>query len=190
MQLRNIILPAMFALAVLLLVGLVLQARGSVDVEIDDQALAQARAVHERHQRRASPPPSRPSPSPSPSPRRREAPSRPAASPPAREDIRPSKAAAAPGLAKVMVDPEGEPSLKQQMDNANSLYDKANYESAQAAALEILAEHPKNIRMLRIAVSTACIMAEFEKAEMYYERLPTRDQRQMARRCKKYGVEF
>lgn len=80
--------------------------------------------------------------------------------------------------------------LKNQMNEANRFYDKADYEGARDAALEVLGNNPDNVRMLRIVVSTSCIMAEEEMATRYYQSLPDRDQRQMARRCARYGVEF
>lgn len=80
--------------------------------------------------------------------------------------------------------------LKNQMNQANRYYDKADYEGARDAALEVLANNPDNVRMLRIVVSSSCIMAEEEMAARYYETLPDRDKRQMANRCSRYGIEL
>ncbi len=80
--------------------------------------------------------------------------------------------------------------LKNQMNEANRFYDKADYEGARDAALEVLTSSPDNVRMLRIVVSSSCIMAEEEMATRYYAALPDRDKRQMARRCTRYGIEL
>ena len=78
--------------------------------------------------------------------------------------------------------------LKSQMNEANRLYDKAEYEGARDAAIEILIASPENVRMKRIVVSSSCIMGDEDIAAKYYEDLPPRDQRQMDRRCKRYGI--
>ena len=74
------------------------------------------------------------------------------------------------------------------MAEANQLYDRGDFLTAEEAALEVLAKHPNNIRMLRIVVSTSCATDNVAKAREYYARLPARDQRQMARRCGNWGV--
>lgn len=73
---------------------------------------------------------------------------------------------------------------------ANHLYDRGDYESAAQIADEILKDDPDNARVLRIAASSACVMGEAEKAKSYYARLSPRDQRKIARRCQRYGIEF
>lgn len=81
--------------------------------------------------------------------------------------------------------------LKERMDDVNSLYDKADYERARDAAVKVLEEFPKQVRMLRVAISTSCLMGDQEQAAQYFERLERdRDRRQMARRCARYGIEF
>jgi hypothetical protein len=86
---------------------------------------------------------------------------------------------------------DGDGSLKQRMDGANKLYDRSEYEDAREAALEVLDGNPKQARMLRIVVSTSCIMGDHEVAAEYFDKLPSvRDKKQMARRCSRYGVEL
>ncbi len=80
--------------------------------------------------------------------------------------------------------------MKTQMNEANRLYDKADYEGARDSALEILEASPHNVRMKRIVVSASCIMGDEDPAREHFGTLPTRDQRQMARRCKRYGIDF
>jgi len=73
---------------------------------------------------------------------------------------------------------------------ANHLYDRGDYEGAAQLAEEILKDDPDNARVLRIAASSACVMGDAEKAKGYYARLQPRDQRKIARRCQRYGIEF
>jgi hypothetical protein len=80
--------------------------------------------------------------------------------------------------------------MKSRMNAANALYDKADYEAARESALEVLATSPDNVRMKRIVVSSSCIMGDEGPAREHFSALPTRDQRQMARRCQRYGIEF
>lgn len=180
-QARSIILWALSGVASVLLVGLAVAARGGAEVEIDDQALAEARAAHQRRQARVPAAPAAPRSDwrpPRSSSRRQPPPRR----------VAPA-AATAPDEPRLSAREVAE-SLDDRMDGANALYDRGDYIGAKEAALVILEEHPENIRMLRIAVSVACMMGEVDEAQGYYDRLPARDQRQMARRCKKYGVEF
>jgi len=100
-------------------------------------------------------------------------------------------AGAAAGGAVAAEDAEEDPAtLPAKMTEASRLYDRGDYEGARVVADEVLAEQPDNVKMLRVAVSCACIMGEPDRARTYYDRLPERDQRQMARRCRRYGVEF
>jgi hypothetical protein len=80
--------------------------------------------------------------------------------------------------------------LKKRMARANRFYDRGAYEEAKQAAMEILKESPRNIRMLRIVVSTACVMGDPAIAKQYSARLPRRDLNQMKRRCKHYNVNL
>ena len=76
------------------------------------------------------------------------------------------------------------------MKAANKAYDKGDYPTAEDAALEILKDSPRNIRMLRIVVSTSCIMGNAEQAKSYISSLPTRDQTQLRTRCSNWGLEL
>ncbi len=81
--------------------------------------------------------------------------------------------------------------LRDQMGGANKLYDKADYDGARDAALDVLEGHPNQVRMIRIVVSSSCIMGDHEVAEEYFGKLKRgRDRKQMARRCGRYGVEL
>jgi len=77
------------------------------------------------------------------------------------------------------------------MKGANQLYDKADYEGAREAALEVLEDSPGQVRMLRIVVSSSCIMGDHDVAEEYFDKLKgNRDRDQISRRCGRYGVEL
>lgn len=73
---------------------------------------------------------------------------------------------------------------------ANQLYDRGDYEGAMASADDILKTEPDNARALRIAISSACVLGNEDKARTLYSRMTPRDQRKISRRCKRYGIEF
>jgi hypothetical protein len=80
--------------------------------------------------------------------------------------------------------------VAQNMTEANRLYDRGDYEAAGQMAKDVLKAQPQNVKMLRIAASTACILGDASEARAHYEKLPPGDQEQIARRCRRYGVEF
>ena len=92
--------------------------------------------------------------------------------------------------ARIATNNEPSAGLKQLMDAANKHYDRGDYESALQNAMNILKENPNNIRMLRIVVSSSCIMGEGDQARDYAKRLPQRDKKQLAGRCQRYQIEL
>jgi hypothetical protein len=44
--------------------------------------------------------------------------------------------------------------------------------------------------MMRIVVSTSCMMGDEDQARRYYGSLPERDKMQMATRCDRYGIKL
>lgn len=76
------------------------------------------------------------------------------------------------------------------LDEANRLYDRAEYEEARALALAVLREQPTSVRMRRIVVSASCIMGDSQTAQTHYLLLPTTDRADMQRRCARYGTAF
>ena len=76
------------------------------------------------------------------------------------------------------------------MDQANTLYNRSEYEQAFEVALKVLEDDPENIRMLRVAVSSSCAMGETATATQYIDKLPERHRESMRRRCKKFGTEL
>lgn len=80
--------------------------------------------------------------------------------------------------------------LREGLSEANRLYDSKDFEGAVAKAKEMLAEAPGNVRMLRVIVSSACMMGDTAMAKEYQEKLPPHDQRQMQTRCARHGIEL
>ena len=80
--------------------------------------------------------------------------------------------------------------LNSAMEETNRFYDRADYESALQAALKVLERTPGNVRMLRVIVSSSCIMGDPDKASMYWRQLPEADRAQMSARCARYNVTF
>ncbi len=197
MEARKIIFAAVGALILLLTVLLYLKATGEHTSGASEDELAKAKREYERSQIASPRTPSRIA-----TPRRASTNATPSASPPVRTETfsEPSNHPQKPTLAAVpspnadMVrsrEPaqDGEPSWQQQLRSVNKLYDRKNYEEARTSALELLEKDPENRRMLRVVVSSSCIMAEPEVAKTYYDKLPERDQTTMRKRCERYGVD-
>ena len=73
---------------------------------------------------------------------------------------------------------------------ASELYGTGDYETALARATEYLKQDPDNERMLRIATSSNCILGDAAGARAYFGRLSPRGQREIARRCSRYGIDL
>ena len=77
------------------------------------------------------------------------------------------------------------------MTMANKMFDRGDYDDAMKQALKMLESDPKNPRMLRIVVSSACFMGDPDKAQKYWSLLSDdRDRSQMSVRCGRYGITF
>ncbi|MCP4447947.1 MAG: hypothetical protein GY811_21820 [Myxococcales bacterium] len=188
MQVRSIILGAIGAIVIIAFFKLVFDSQGRRDAVVGDVELKKALAEHERDEKRAS----RGADLPSAPTKVRKPKARASAAASAERDGE-TESAAKPFSKPppLSVDrPSKDPDSKSSMDEANNLYDGAEYEGAREAALSLLEENPKNVRMTRIVVSSSCIMGDEEIATKHFSDLPPRDQRQMSRRCKRYGIEF
>ena len=187
MQVRSIILGALGAIVTLVFVKLVFDSQGGKAVAVDEGELERAISEYRRTEAKN---------------RVSEAPTkttirRPKAKTGAASDVGKTSATekrepfvAPPPPRQEVEEPSDEVDLKSKMDDANRLYDRADYEGARDAAVELLSSEPTNVRMMRIIVSSSCIMGDEEVATKHFSDLPARDQRQMARRCKRYGIEF
>jgi hypothetical protein len=72
-------------------------------------------------------------------------------------------------------------------------YDTGDFESARATAVEALAMNLGpwgKERMLRVAASSSCFMGEPDQARQHYDQLTPRGQRDIAKRCRRMGIEF
>lgn len=184
MQVRSIILGALAVPVIFGFFKLVIDVEGDKKAAVDDAELERALSQYERRDRARSAEPSMPSTS----GRSRKAATR--RTTPEPEEVETIEATGSEEAREFEEPLREAANLNERMADANRMYDKGDYETSRDAALEILQEHPENVRMLRIVVSSSCIMGEPELATKYYEVLPARDQRQMARRCERYGVEF
>lgn len=75
---------------------------------------------------------------------------------------------------------------------AYSAYDRQEFEEAKASAAKALASDPKNVRALRIMVSTSCIEGSAVDAQKYFDQLPEgQDRADMRKRCgRDYNIVF
>jgi hypothetical protein len=87
-------------------------------------------------------------------------------------------------------DPANNPDFDAAMLEANKLYDRHNYEDARGLALKLLDKQPGTVRMLRVVVSSSCILGDGETAQKYWTQLPDFDRGQMTTRCERFGVTF
>jgi hypothetical protein len=86
--------------------------------------------------------------------------------------------------------PSPDVDLDAAMDEANKLYNDSDYEGATRQALRVLGKSPGNVRMLRVVVSSGCMMGDVDQATKYYDQLPPSDQSDMARRCERFEIHF
>lgn len=93
------------------------------------------------------------------------------------------------GLVYLFLDVTADAELAEEMALASKYYDGNDYEAAQKQALRVLAKEPENTRMLRVVVSSACMMGDADTATKYFPSLPAgRDQRDMVKRCSRYEI--
>jgi hypothetical protein len=117
----------------------------------------------------------------------RSAPSAPSA-PPQRSEPAPALSGADDAIAEELAKPN--PKLDAVMAEANKAYDRGDLDDAKSIALKVIAKDPSNVRMLRIAVSAACMDGDSTEAQKHYQALPLPDREQMKVRCARYGVTF
>ena len=169
-----------------LVLYLFIEVRAEPDIEVDPEKLAEARERTAVRQRPSSPPASSPVTWRAPEPKPQKEPASQSAAPQ-------PLAAAGMSMKSISATPpelEGKPFVTK-VKEARRLYGRRRYEQAYALAVELLEEEPRNRRVLRVVVASACIMAMPDEAAKYYERLSLpRDRRQMHRRCQAYGVEL
>jgi hypothetical protein len=150
--------------------------------------------VPKQDRRPAPPPDERPEQEPEKQPEKVAA-TRTVAQRPVREAA-PEKASPPPEAPQLSGDPVADelskpnPKLDAVMAEANKAYDHGEFDDAKSIALKVLAKDPSNVRMLRIAVSSACIDGDSTEAQKHFLSLPNSDREQMKVRCARYGITF
>jgi hypothetical protein len=80
------------------------------------------------------------------------------------------------------------------MDEANKLYDGNDYEAAARQAIRVLGktdlDKKDRTRMLRIVVSSSCMMGDVDQATQYFDELPAKDQGDMVKRCERFQIQL
>jgi hypothetical protein len=71
---------------------------------------------------------------------------------------------------------------------ANRLYDRGDYDGARQMATKLLGEAPGNVKLVRVVVSSSCIMGDGDVARKYAAQLPATDLEQMVDRCSKFEI--
>jgi len=84
------------------------------------------------------------------------------------------------------------PSVEQSdtLTEANKLYDKGDFDGARALAQKMLVDLPGNVKMLRVVVSSSCILGEGDVAQQYVGQLPPGDHAAMVARCAKFQIDL
>ncbi|HUH03814.1 MAG TPA: hypothetical protein VML75_17585 [Kofleriaceae bacterium] len=202
MQIRRIILAAA-VVGVLGLVALVVLGLRDPDAGADVPAdrIAEARAEYERRTKLAGGEVGAPTPSPPAVKRTPREPVRPEQpedrvfekqprEEPAKR-ARPERVALGMRQPAISMSAAGsDPELKKRMDEVSAAYDSGDYPTAHQLAIEVLGDSPRNIKMLRVVVSTSCSQGEGDLARKYAELLPERDRKAMATRCTRWGVDL
>lgn len=85
---------------------------------------------------------------------------------------------------------EPDPAHEENLLEANKLYDKGDFEGARGLATKMLSKVPGNVRMLRVVVSSSCIMGEADVAKQYAVQLPAPDLEAMKARCSKFQIDL
>lgn len=163
------------------------------EVEVPQTELAKARIAYERRQPEPAParpdtgrlggvahPAARPA---KPPPDRRAEPETGAA-----EDV--SELTAAFGEPAAF--PEGA-DFRAKRKYVRRIYDRKRYPSALELAVKLLEERPRDIFLLRVAVSAACFIGEPDVARAHWQRIRLRGKRarrKLVDRCAEYGVEL
>jgi hypothetical protein len=76
------------------------------------------------------------------------------------------------------------------VEQVRTAYDHGDFESALDLAERFLSQDPKNDYVKRVAVVAACAMGEEAVAQKHYNETIPRDQPVVAKRCRRYGIQF
>jgi hypothetical protein len=194
-QLRTIALVTATVVVVGALLVLFIRVRSEQEIVVSEDALSEARARYERARsgtrERASEPSfqadrsamaSRPS-------------QRPPMEEPAASDLpmRPGGSAtrvASDGPQPPPPVPPASSTGQLTVEQVRNAYDHGDFESALDLAERFLSENPQNDYVKRVAVVAACAMGEEAVAQKHYNETVPRDQPVVAKRCRRYGIQF
>lgn len=201
MQPRSIVLSSLAGLIFVALVYLSVKVNATPNTGASDQELAQARSFHKRN-KRVSPAgaPVTSDARKSSRVKQRRSVTKPRITPPERPKVQSKRGAWNSPRVKPMrrlglasrrgIRGKRGTELRTQMRATNRAYDRQDYDEASKQALDILKKHPRNIRMLRVVVSSACFMGEGDRARKYYAKLPKRDKAHMRIRCSRMKIKL
>ena len=188
MNSHHIPLVASFVVVISALVFLLIEINASPDIELPEEALAQAQAQYERHAaaRKARPPRTAPVP-----------PARRARAPRAEPAKRPSNGARSTSSARSRPNLSGRDSASRRADqgtievgDVGKLYDHGRYDEALELAEEYLRNDPDQRYVRRVAVTSSCALGEATKAREHQAKLPPGDQRVVRTRCARFGIDI
>ncbi|HKE14263.1 MAG TPA: hypothetical protein VKB80_05350 [Kofleriaceae bacterium] len=86
--------------------------------------------------------------------------------------------------------PDASPELVAKREAAREAYDHGDYESALSSAEEFLKAKPDDAYIKRIAAVSACATGDEAAARRHFQETTPDNQRIVALRCRRYGVEL
>lgn len=191
-QLRTIALITATVAVVSALLVLFIRVRSEQEIVVPEEALSEARARYERAQTRTGG--RAPEAGASVQAARSAAATRRPARPPVAEapaEEPPSR----PGTAEAP-QPSGRPvsavtnDTQAERDAVGTAYDHGDFEQALDLAERFLSRHGQDDYVKRVAVVAACALGEEAVAMRHYQEASPRDQPIVAKRCRRYGVQF
>jgi hypothetical protein len=193
---RNILLAAGAVVVLGALLLLLVELKGSSEVDVPEDLLAQARDHYARNQvRRPGTPPPAPPPASAPRPRgpRGEMPPPPDRSQPAlgEDDGPPPEQLIAmreARLAEISASAKGD--LNMDRRKIGLLYDSGKYDEALEVALSFLKENPDERYVRRVVVTSACALGDTATARSYFEDMHATDRTIVVKRCARFGVDL
>ena len=200
MQGRVVALGAAAAFVLAAIVVLSIKVRADPEPPLSDEAVKQALVSNQRSQlgRPAEPgarAPSVPRPPPEAS-ERRPVPSLGDVSRPRRSTGDRPWSPQSPGPARdgagrsTGLPPGASPELVAKREAAREAYDHGDYESALSSAEEFLKAQPDDAYIKRIAAVSACATGDDAAARRHYQETTPDNQRIVALRCRRYGIEL
>ena len=82
------------------------------------------------------------------------------------------------------------PLLAQKRESIRAAYDMGDFDTSLTQAEELLRQDPSNAYVRRVAVVSACAVDDAATARRYFQGMDARDQRIVAKRCERFGVQL